>query len=140
MYFFLGIHFFQHKEQYLVIVDGYHIVECTVMMNPCLIYLFRQFFGCLHGYFHRKTATFAFLALQPYRAAEHCHDTLNDGKSQSEAVFCSGVCQTLKRAEHPLLFLFGHTCARIFDDKFQDTVIVVCCQRNATVLRELDGV
>ena len=140
MYFFLGIHFFQHKEQYLVIVDGYHIVESMVMMNPCLIYLFRQFFCCLHGYFHRKTAAFAFLALQPDCTVEHRHNTLYDGQSQSEAVFCGGVCQTLKRTEHPLLFLFGHSCARIFDDKFQNPVIIIRSQRNATVIRELDGV
>ena len=28
--------------------------ECMIMDELCLIYLFRQFLGCLHGYFHRK--------------------------------------------------------------------------------------
>ena len=40
----------------------------------------------------------------------------------------------------PLLFLFGHSRTRIFDDKFQQTVIIIHCQRYATVIRELDGV
>ena len=39
-----------------------------------------------------------------------------------------------------MLFLFGHTCTRIFDDKFQQTVIIICPQRNTAVLRELDSV
>ena len=39
-----------------------------------------------------------------------------------------------------MLFLLGHSRARIFDDNFQDAVIVVRSQGNATVLRELDGV
>ena len=39
-----------------------------------------------------------------------------------------------------MLFFLGHSCARIFDDKFKDAVIVVRSQGNATVLRELDGV
>ena len=51
------------------------------MVNLCFIYLFRQFLGCLHGDFHRETATFAFIALQPDCAAEHCHNTLNNGKT-----------------------------------------------------------
>ena len=61
------------------------------MMNPYLIYLFRQFFGCLHGYFHFDVTSLAFFAFQPDCTAEHCHNTLYDGKSQTEAVFCGGV-------------------------------------------------
>ena len=116
VYSLLCIHFFQHQKQHFVIVDGNNIMECTDMMNLCSIYLFRQFLSCLHGYFHCETATFTFFALQPYCTAEHCHDTLHDGQSQSEAVFCGGVWQTFKRTEYTLLLLFGHARSCIFDD------------------------
>ena len=77
----MGIHFFQHKEKYLVIVDGNHIMADMIMAHLRLNCLFRQFLGCLHGNFHREAAPFAFLAFQAYSSTEHRHNTLHDGQS-----------------------------------------------------------
>ena len=92
MNFLLTEHFFQHKEQHPVIVDGNHIMVFIIVAGiipDCLLWL--SFFGGLCGYFHRETAAFAFITFQPDSPVEHRHNALYDGKSQAETIFCDGV-------------------------------------------------
>ena len=107
----------------------------AITSTICLIYgtylltgLFRLFLGCLHGISTVKQLPLPFTFQQRTYTTKHCHDTLHDGQSQSETVFLWRHLTDVQRTEYPSLFLFGHARTRIFDDKFQQTVIITCYQ------------
>ncbi len=52
---------------------------------------------------------------------------------KSEAVLCSGIGQSFKCGKNPLLFIFGHACTSIFNDKRQCPVVIVGRHGNTSV-------
>ena len=91
VYSFLGIHFFQHQEQYLVIINGYNIEISFLSTDISSHHLFRYFIGFLHRYLHRETASFPFFAIQMDFTAKHRHNIMHDGKPQTEAILRGSV-------------------------------------------------